>query len=442
MTLKQIIFVFFITSSYAFCQVDSTWTYKKDKIVIPFELTNNLIILDVVLNGTKLKMILDTGSNKNILFSIGEKDSVQLRSIRKIKIFGVGNNDPIDALISENNDLEIKDYFKNNFSIVTINDSKISMFNKFGIEINGIIGFSFFENNLVKIDYQNQKITIFKKFNEIDKNKYKKYFSYNLSIFNEKPYLEDINILQKNMYKKKIKVLIDTGLSDAFWLFYKNEYLVSDKRFIDDFLGLGLTGEIFGKRSRLDKIELFNYEFSNIIVAYPDSVFFKNIDMIAGNEGIIGGEILKRFNVIVDNSSKKIFFEENENYSKPFKFNNSGIEVEYSGNELVTELVDISFDYNKSRKEFVFDSNVKTYVSRYYFKQNYNISFIRKDSPASEVDLKVGDKIISINNKKAYNYTLQKITDLFQSEEGKKIKMEVEREGKIIEVVFYLKKII
>lgn len=441
MAVKQIIFVFFIISRFAYCQVDTTWTYKKDKIVIPFELSNNLIILDVVLNGANLKMILDTGSNKNILFSIRENDSVRLKNIKNIKIFGVGNDEPIDALISEKNKLQIKNYEDENFSIVTVNESKISMFNKFGIEINGIIGYSFFRKNLIKIDYQNKKITIFKKSNEIKKNKYKDYLKFNLSIFNDKPYLEGLNISLKNTHKK-IKVLIDTGLSDGLWLFYDDQFFFDKQIYIDDFLGLGLTGEIFGRRSRLEKLDFNNFKFNDLIVAYPDSIFFKNIDMIVGNNGIMGGEILKRFNIFLDYNRKNIFLKKNYDYSKPFNFNMSGLEVQHSGKEIISELVDVNLDYDKKSAEHVFNSNIKTYVTRYYLKPTYNITHIRKDSPASEVDLKEGDKIISINNKRAYNYTIQKITDLFQSEEGKKIKMEVERDGKIIEVVFYLKKII
>lgn len=66
----------------------------------------------------------------------------------------------------------------------------------------------------------------------------------------------------------------------------------------------------------------------------------------------------------------------------------------------------------------------------------------RKDSPADKAGLKEGDLIVSINNRKAYNYTIQKITDLFQSEEGKKITIEVERDGKILKFKFQLEKIL
>ena len=59
-----------------------------------------------------------------------------------------------------------------------------------------------------------------------------------------------------------------------------------------------------------------------------------------------------------------------------------------------------------------------------------------------KVGIKEGDKILSINGKKDYAYTIQKITDLFQSEEGKTIIIEVERDGQILKFKFQLEKIL
>ena len=71
-------------------QSNFNWTSDKNKIKIPFELTHNLIIVDVNFNGIPLKMIADTGSDMNILFSFPEKDSLVLSNTEKIQIKGVG----------------------------------------------------------------------------------------------------------------------------------------------------------------------------------------------------------------------------------------------------------------------------------------------------------------------------------------------------------------
>ncbi|NJM79735.1 MAG: hypothetical protein HC854_09130 [Flavobacterium sp.] len=71
---------------------------KKDKIIIPFELTHNLIIMEVTINDVKLNMLLDTGSDKSLLFSFPENDSIRLYDSRKIKINGLGNGENIEAI--------------------------------------------------------------------------------------------------------------------------------------------------------------------------------------------------------------------------------------------------------------------------------------------------------------------------------------------------------
>ena len=50
--------------------------------------------------------------------------------------------------------------------------------------------------------------------------------------------------------------------------------------------------------------------------------------------------------------------------------------------------------------------------------------------------------LVSINKQKAYNLDIQKITDLFQSEEGKYITIEVNRNGKLLKFKFQLEKVL
>lgn len=441
MAVKQIIFVFFIISRFAYCQVDTTWTYKKDNIVIPFELSNNLIIVKVNLNGIDLNMILDTGSDINLLFRIPEEEVLPVNEGETTTIMGLGSEKPINAIISSNNEIKINGFLDDNFEILIVDLDNIGLINKFGIEINGILGYSFFKKNIIEVDYAKEKIIIHKNIDVIKNKKIKKFSKEKIKIVNNKPY---INVNSKiNLNEIILILLIDTGLSDGLWLF-KNELIKYENKSIDDILGQGLSGDILGKRSRIDKVKFSEFSFQDILVSFPDLIFFENIKIIEGRNGSLGGEILKRFNLIIDYNQGEIYFKKNKFYNDPFHFNMSGIEIRHSGKEIIEEKIELNKYFSKSAIDIksLNDNKTSSYKFKYILKPTYNITHIRKDSPASEVDLKEGDKIISINNKRAYNYTIQKITDLFQSEEGKKIKMEVERDGKIIEVVFYLKKII
>ena len=50
-------------------------------------------------------------------------------------------------------------------------------------------------------------------------------------------------------------MLLDTGSSDAIWLFENETIGIPDKNY-DDFLGRGLGGDIFGKRTKVRSIKI------------------------------------------------------------------------------------------------------------------------------------------------------------------------------------------
>ena len=440
---RFILIAFLIFSNIAFGQVDSTWFSKRNKIVIPFELSNNLIILKVNLNGVDLNMILDTGSDINLLFSVPENTELPVKEGRNTSILGIGSKEPIDAIISSNNEININEYVDYSFEILIVNQENISLINKFGIEINGIIGYSFFKNRIIEINYAHEKIIIYKNGNSLKKNRFKRFSKEKIKLINRKPYLKINSKIDSK--ENSLTLLVDTGLSDGLWLFKNDSVNYNyNKNSIDDILGQGLSGEILGKRARVDKVNFSEFSFLDVLVSFPDIVFFENIKIIEGRNGSLGGELLKRFNLLIDYVNGEISFKKNKFYTNPFNYNMSGIEIRHSGKEVVEEKIDLN-KYRSTaavdKKEFS-DTNTTSYQFKYVLSPTFDITHIRKDSPAFFVDLSIGDRIVSINNKKAHYLTIQKITDIFQSEDGKKIKMEVEREGKIIEVVFYLKKII
>src|SRR5690606_25331804 len=97
--IKLLLFCFWF--SFSFAQLE--WNSKKSKITIPFELTHNLIIVDVVINDVDLKMILDTGSERNLLFSFTENDSIEFYNPKIIKVKGLGYGESLEAIVSSKN---------------------------------------------------------------------------------------------------------------------------------------------------------------------------------------------------------------------------------------------------------------------------------------------------------------------------------------------------
>jgi hypothetical protein len=435
----KIYILFFLNIIYSQVE-ENSWYSEKDKISFPFDFSNNLIIIDAQINGVTLKFILDTGTEKNILFSFPQNDSIELFNPVKAKIAGVGSGEPLDVIISNKNRFQISEFRDDNFSVMIFNESNVNFLNRLGKEVNGIIGSDFFKNRLIEIDFEKKKITIHKEHKYILKRKFRKFSKLKIKLVQNKPYLTLNSIV--NEVQIPLKLLVDSGLSDGLWLF-KNDIIQEPKEFIEDYLGFGLAGDILGKRGRVEQVAFSNFEFKDVLVTYPDSTAFGNVNLIEGRNGSIGGELLKRFHLFIDYKNEVLYLKRNKYFNDPFHYNMSGIEVQHAGIELVEEKVMFNSSSSEiNALEFVYDNPDLRYTLKYVFKPFYIISHIRENSPAQNAGLLAEDKILSINNKNTHLYTLEKIRELLQSEEGKTIKMEVEREGKIIKVEFNLKKII
>lgn len=435
----HIMTLFFLVVNYAQVE-ENLWYSEKDKISIPFDFSNNLIIIDAQINGVTLKFILDTGTEKNILFSFPQNDSIVLYNPIKTKIAGVGNGKPLDVIISNKNHFQINEFKDNDFSILIFNESNVNFLSRLGKEVNGIIGSDFFKNRLIEINFEKKKIFIHKEHNYIKNRKFRKYSKLKLDVVHNKPYLTLNSIFDKEQIP--LKLLIDTGLTDGLWLF-KNNLINEPKKYIKDYLGFGLAGDILGKRSRVSQIVLSQFEFNDVLVTFPDSTAFENINIIEGRNGSFGIELLKRFHLFMDYKNETMYLRKNKFFNTPFHYNMSGIEIQHAGIEMVKEKVLFNSSGNEiNALEFVYDNPELRFTYKYVFKPFYIISNIRENSPAHLAGLLVNDKILKINKKESNQYSIEKIRDILLSEEGKKIKMEVERDEKIIKVEFILKKII
>ena len=416
------------------------WESKKEAIIIPFELIHNTMIVDMKFNGTSLKMIMDTGASKNLIFSIPENDSLVINEADRITVSGVGTNEAIEGYLSKNNKLKIKEYTTDDFEAIFVTNHDMSIVNKLGIPVNGIIGNTFFKNHLVEIDYERNKIIIYKNKDKQLKKIKRKYDNLNIEIIGNKPYV----FLQTKIENKnyKLKLLFDTGLGDGLWLF-ENDTIQCNSNYFNDFLGRGFGGDIDGKKSRVSEVIIENNILKNALVAYPEKIFFEQKRTFKDRNGSLGGEIIKRFNWFLDYENQMFYFKKNNLFDLPFEYNMAGIEVQHAGSQW-TKDVNSAYYTNSAinRQEFLFDiSNIKLNY-QYELKPIFDIYAVRENSPAAKAGLKIGDRIIKINNKEAHQLTVESITKIFQSEDKKSIKIIIERNGKQMSFDFQLEKIL
>lgn len=401
---------------------------KSDKI--NFQLINNLIVFPVEVNGVELFFLLDTGVSKPIIFNfLNINEALKINQAERIYLRGLGEGEPVEALKSRQNIFKIGNALNLSQDLYAIFDPNLNFAPRLGVPIHGIIGYDFLKDFIVEVNYSKRII----KLNNPETYKAKRCktcVTLPLSFFNNKPYIESEISLKGNDIP--VKLLIDSGSSDAVWLFTdrEREINVPEKNF-EDFLGRGLSGKVFGKRAKIDKYTVGNFEMKRVNAAFPDSVAINFARKFKERNGSIGGNILKRFNLIFNYGKNEVTIKRNRNFSLPFYYNKSGIELEHDGVRLVKEVnKNIELNPRGTDNESVAQQGIIfTGTYKYSLAPSFAIVEIRKGSPAERAGLQLGDVILSINNRHAHSYSMQQVIQLFYDETGKRIKLLVDRKG-------------
>lgn len=382
--------------------------FNKKSITIPFKLINNLIIIPVRINGSDtLNFIFDTGISNTLLTWFPKIDSMSLKYGKSILINGVGGNEAIIARHSYGNDIDINGIIGHNQDLCVLDKSNISLSERLGIKINGLIGAELLMDFVVEIDYNTKQLIFFQRKN-YKLRKSKKAITIPIEIYCSKPYMY-IPVMQDNNKELKLKLMIDTGASWAIWLdAFSSDSVIIPKDTANAILGFGLNGEVLGFLGRVKSVKFGKYEINDVLTSYPDSMVSIRTRKEDNRNGSIGADLIRRFNLVIDYRNGLITFRPNNSYNDPFQHDMSGMDV----SAIVPGL------------------------------PYYEIGSIWRGSPAEKAGLLPGDQIISINNMDSKNIALGDIIYFLQQKDGKKIKMQVRRNDKVLKTVFRLKKII
>ena len=330
------------------------------------------------------------------------------------------------TLIYANDDSEPADLIVSNFTP------------QLGIPIHGIIGFDLLKDFVVEINYSKRQIILHDP-NFYKPKKCKNCETFNLDFSGKKPYINGTVKVASNDQAVPVKLLIDSGGSDALWLFNDKEKNINvPNKFFEDFLGRGLSGSVYGRRSKINDFSIGRFSLKSVNTAFPDSTSISFARKFKERNGSLGGEILKRFNVIFNYPSKKISLRQNSNFKNPFNYNKSGISLEHSGMRVVKERnnnsVKTSFGNIDAGNNTVRLS--KSY--KYVLAPSFAIVELRNNSPAAKAGLKVDDIILRINNQDAHLYSIQEVMQLFYGPNGKRVKMIIDRGGVQMKFTFQL----
>lgn len=397
--LKSIGFLLLVLPGVLFGQSQNlgfNLTDGKKKVQIPIEVHNNLIVVRVVLNDViPLKFILDTGVRTAILTQKSFSDILRLNYSRKYTIAGPGGDKLIDAYIANNVSLSLSGVSGKGHALLVLEEDYLELRNQLGTDVHGILGYELFSRFIIRIDYHHKIMTLMMP----EKFKPRKNFEMiPVRIQDTKPYLlAPVSI--NSGHTLNAKLMVDTGASHGLLLEPDTDPRIGvPENHVDNIIGRGLGGLITGKTARIESLELGNYVIPKVLANFPDSnSYFSDTIKYAriDRNGTLGGEILSRFTVIFNFPQEKMYLKKNSEFKKNFYFNLSGLQLKAKGSSL----------------------NV------------FEITDVRENSAAANAGALEGDLLVSINGISVREFRLSEINGMLNAKPGKRVRLEVQRNG-------------
>jgi predicted aspartyl protease len=378
-----------------------------NKVEIPFEYVNDLIIVEVMFNQfLPLKFIFDTGAEHTILTKREITDLQEVAYERRFKLVGADLSTELYAYLAKNINLKIGRLMSPNEAILVLEEDYFRYEELTGIEIHGIIGASFFKRFIVEIDYQKQTIILFNPItHRLNTNKFT---ALDIEIYRSKPYLyADLNIVGDST--QRVKLLIDTGAGLSLLLYtHTDTSLFIPPNAIPGNVGRGLGGYLEGYSGRVSSLSFAGFSLNNIITSFQEADSLVENTMLNDRNGILGNNILYRFRVVINYWEGKLYLKPNKLYKEDFPFNRSGLMVVASGKSLNT----------------------------------FTIQFVVPNSPSGESGIQKGDVIKRINSMNTKFLKLSEVIDRLQKKEGKKVNLVLQRGEETIKTRIQLRDIL
>lgn len=377
----------------------------KTKVQFPIEIYNNLVVVPMILNNQlPLKFILDTGVRTSILTEKAYSDILNLQYSRKYTIAGPGGEKLVDAYVTNNVSLDMPGVQGRGHAMLVLDQDYLELRNYLGTDVHGIMGYELFSRFIIEVDYERKTLTLMLP----ERFKEKRKFQWlPIHIEDTKPYIT-VSLEMNDTTTLSAKLLIDSGASHGLFLETSSspKIRVPEKN-VTSIVGRGLGGVITGQIGKINSLNLGKYNISNVITSFPDPNAYMDTLKTSRSvfrNGSIGGEILSRFTVIYNFPGERIYFKKNSQYKKDFYYSLSGLTIRAKGSML----------------------------------KNFEITNIRPNSASQLADLKVGDRILSVNGISASDLDLNSINGFLNSKPGRRITLQIERGGEKIKRQFRL----
>ena len=284
----------------------------------PFKLlTGGIIILKAQLDDYKdsLNFILDTGSGGisldsttverlNVKTTFTDRTIRGIAGIRKVR-FAYNNMLHLPGLNVDSLDFHINDY-----ELLT---------SVYGEKIDGIIGYSFLSRYIVHIDYDSLQISVHTKGR----------IKYPRGGFLMRPFIVNIPVAQasvRDVNEVSSRFYFDTGAGMCILLstdFVGDSMRLSSRKKWVASQAEGLGGKAPMRQGVLKQVKIGPYKFRNV----PAYIFEDdyNITSYPYLGGLLGNDLLRRFNLIINYEKRDIHLLPNSHFRDQFDYSYTGL---------------------------------------------------------------------------------------------------------------------
>ena len=273
------------------------------------------------------------------------------------------------------------DFHVNDYSVLT---------SVYGVRIDGIIGYSLLSRYVIRIDQELQQMD---------------WFAAGVNVYPRRGYCMKLEIDKlpshaayvQDVRGEQSRFLIDLGA--GLNLLFSRRYVQSSglldntrKRWIKS--GEGIGGRIEMELTTMRQLRIGPYRFRQVPINIFDDDF--NVTNYPEWAGLIGNDLLRRFQVILNYPAKEMHLLPNRYFSDPFDYSYSGLELYLVANKI-------------------------------------RVGYLAPGSPAAAAGLELGDEVVAVNKNFSgilteYKFQLQKA--------GERVRIIYRRDEKIGELEF------
>lgn len=340
---------------------------------VPIEIVSNKPFAAVRINDAKPeRFLLDTGSGAALI----APDLARTLGFQPVSessgFFGVGNQKSSLTLLKPTARQEMggaaAEVHLLAFDLSTISSVE-------GIPVRGTVGREFLGKHVVVIDYEHARLRV------LDES-----FAYSgdgvvLPVTIDRQVFVTARIHRSSGETVEGKFYLDTGTRTGLSLnspFVKSNHLLDGETAIPlATLGLGLGGESLASVYRVPEIEIGPLHFRDVVATA--SLDEKGVFADPNVAGIIGGELLRKFTVILDYPHQRVILERTAQSETPFGYDSAGLFLIAEGKAL----------------------------------DRITVLRVIPGSPAEQAGLQKGDVILSIDGRRAV--PLEHVRQLFRT---------------------------